>query len=106
MKADMEEPREIWLDCDDTVITVFGAQEGAEKGYNPRYHGRNSYKVKVAFVSQTCELINAELYGGTTHSNGGFLEFFKDTVSMLGPRTIVKGVRLTKDFRRKELYLL
>lgn len=98
LKADMEKPREIWLDCDDSVITVFGTQKGAEKGYNPRYHGRNSYKVKVAFVSQTCELINAELYGGTTHSNGGFLEFFKDTVSMLGPQTVVKGVRLDKGF--------
>ena len=60
--------------------------------------GRNSYKLKVGFVSQTGELINADLYGGTTHSNKGFLEFFKDTLSMLGPRTVVKGVRLDKGF--------
>lgn len=80
LKAKMDGPREIWLDIDDTVITVFGAQQGSEVGYNPRYHGRRSYKAKVAFVSGSCELLNAGLYGGKTASNGGFLEFFQETL--------------------------
>ena len=28
MKAKIDDPREIWIDTDDTVITVFGAQQG------------------------------------------------------------------------------
>jgi len=98
LKADMEPPRELWLDFDDSVITVFGTQEGSKVGYNPRYHGRRSYKVKVGFISQTGELLNAGLYSGETNSNKGFLDFFKETVSFVGPRTVVKGVRLDKGF--------
>jgi hypothetical protein len=31
------------LDLDSTVVTVFGHQEGAAVGYNPRYRGKRSY---------------------------------------------------------------
>src|SRR5712691_5021142 len=31
------------FDLDSTVLTVFGRQEGAEVGYNPRYRGKRSY---------------------------------------------------------------
>src|SRR5436305_13446036 len=31
------------LDLDSSVVTVFGRQENAEIGYNPRYRGKRSY---------------------------------------------------------------
>jgi hypothetical protein len=31
------------FDLDSTVLTVFGHQDGAEVGYNPRYRGKRSY---------------------------------------------------------------
>ncbi|SRR5260370_522004 len=31
------------LDLDSTIVTVFGRQDGAEVGYNPRYRGKRSY---------------------------------------------------------------
>src|ERR1019366_1541751 len=31
------------LDLDSTVVTVFGHQEGAAVGYNPRYRGKRSF---------------------------------------------------------------
>jgi len=99
LKARLDGPREVWLDFDDTVITVFGSQKGSAVGYNPRYHGRPSYKAKVAFISQTGELVNAGLYGGKTASNGGFLEFLQETLSKLDPRkTVVKGIRIDRGF--------
>jgi len=99
LKADLDGPREVWLDIDDSVITVFGSQEGAEVGYNPRYHGRCSYKTKVAFISGTGELVNADLYGGKTASNGGFLDFLQETFERLDSRkTVVKGIRIDKGF--------
>ncbi len=98
LKSDMENPREVWIDFDDTVVTVFGNQEGAKVGYNPRYHGRKSYKIKVGFISQTGELLNAGLYDGTASSNKGFLDFLKETVSLTGRRVVVKGIRLDKGF--------
>jgi hypothetical protein len=34
---------EVFLDIDTTVTPLFGEQEGARPGPNPRYHGRPSY---------------------------------------------------------------
>lgn len=99
LKADLDGPRSVWLDFDDSVITVFGNQEGSEVGYNPRYHGRSSYKVKVTFVSGSAELFNADLCGGKTASNGGFLEFLKETLAKIDPRkTVVEGIRIDRGF--------
>ncbi len=98
LKANIEGCREVWLDIDDTVITLFGNQEGGEVGYNPRYNGRPSYKAKVAFVSESAELANIKLYGGKTASNGQFADFFKKTLALLPQRLIVKGVRMDKGF--------
>ena len=33
----------VTLDVDSTALTRFGHQQGAEVGYNPRYHGRKSH---------------------------------------------------------------
>jgi hypothetical protein len=98
LKARTEPAREVWLDFDDTVITLFGNQEGAEVGYNPRYHGRPSHKAKVAFVAGTTELVNAQLYDGKTASNGQFMDFLQETLARISTRTVVAGIRLDKGF--------
>ncbi|ABO50799.1 transposase, IS4 family [Desulforamulus reducens MI-1] len=99
LKAKCDQSREVWLDIDDSVLTVFGKQEGSKVGYNPRYHGRPSYKVKVAFISGTCELVNAGLYSGNVASNGQFMEFLKETLEILANQNIlVKGIRMDKGF--------
>lgn len=99
LKAKSDQPREVWLDIDDSVLTVFGNQEGSKVGYNPRYHGRSSYKVKVAFISGTYELVNARLYSGNVASNGQFMEFLKETLETLAAQNIiVKGIRMDKGF--------
>lgn len=79
MHSKTSEPIEVWLDCDDTVITLHGNQEGGEVGYNSRYHGRPSIKAKACFIADTAELVNLKAYGGKTHSNGEFIDFFKGT---------------------------
>jgi len=98
MHAVTKDPIEVWLDCDDTVITLHGSQEGGEVGYNPRYHGRPSIKAKAAFIAETAETANLKAYGGKTHSNGEFLDFFKETEQLLPHNYITKGVRLDKGF--------
>ena len=99
LKAQCDSPREVWLDIDDSVITVFGQQKGSEIGYNPRYRGRASYKIKVAFISETGELVNVRLYGGKVASNGQFREFLKETLDILAAqKIIVKGIRIDKGF--------
>ena len=104
-KFRVEKPREVWLDFDDSVITVFGEQEKSAVGYNPRYHGRRSFKVKVGFISGTGELVYLKLYDGATASNGEFLDFLKDTLAKLDPKQItVKGIRVDRGFFDEKLF--
>jgi Transposase DDE domain group 1 len=42
------------LDLDSTVITVFGHQEGAAVGYNPRYRGKRSYDPLLCLEANSC----------------------------------------------------
>jgi hypothetical protein len=52
---------EVFLDVDTTVMPLFGEQEGARPGPNPRYHGRPSYHPILARVAQTGTIIGARL---------------------------------------------
>ena len=91
-------PREIMADFDDSVITVFGNQEKACIGYNPKYHGRPSYKEKVGVVSGTKEIVDLTLEEGSHNSNYEFLAFFKHFEGSLPPEWILKRVRCDSGF--------
>lgn len=102
LRSQWEGVREVWFDYDDSVLTLFGNQTEGEVGYNPRYKGRPSYKVKVCFISGSDELLNLDLYPGKTHSNGQFLEFHKRCEQMLPKNYVLKGVRADKGFMSED----
>ena len=52
------------LDLDSTVVTVFGRQEGAEVGYNPRYRGKRSYDPLLCLEANSAFLWDTELRPG------------------------------------------
>lgn len=52
------------LDLDSTVVTVFGVQEGAEVGYNPRYRGKRSYDPLLCLEANSSFLWDTELRCG------------------------------------------
>jgi hypothetical protein len=52
------------IDVDSTVEPLFGTQQGALPGPNPRYHGRPSYHPLLAVVAETGTVIGAELRPG------------------------------------------
>jgi len=54
------------LDVDTTVEVLFGAQEGALAGPNPRYHGRNSYHPLIMRVGEVDAVVGAHLRPGDT----------------------------------------
>ena len=71
------------LDIDSTVITRFGNQEGAEKGYNPKRHGRKSHHPIIAFVAETKMIANAWMRTGDSTSATEFKEFLDNTFTMI-----------------------
>lgn len=58
--------RELTVDVDTSVTPLFGEQEGAHVGYNPRYHGRPSYHPIFARIAETDTVLGARLREGDT----------------------------------------
>ncbi len=98
----------VWVNADDTVISVFSNQEKSAKGYNPKYRGRNSYKAKVMALGELDYVINMGLYSGDTASNGDFYNHLKESLAMMHQlRNItIEGIRLDKGFFDQKTFQL
>lgn len=62
------------LDLDSTVITVFGHQEGAAVGYNPRYRGKRSYDPLLCLEANSTFWWDGELRSGNAGTWSGSVE--------------------------------
>lgn len=62
------------LDLDSTVVTVFGNQEGAAVGYNPRYRGKRSYDPLLCLEANSAFLWDTELRPGNAGTWAGSVE--------------------------------
>lgn len=67
--------KELTIDCDSTVNTVFGNQEKANKGYNPKYRGFKSYHPLIAFSEEHKLVLNTEFRSGDAFTSQGICEF-------------------------------
>ena len=59
-----EQRSRLIFDLDSTVLTVFGHQEGAEVGYNPRYRGKRSYDPLLCLEANSSFFWDVELRHG------------------------------------------
>ena len=71
------------LDLDSTVVTVFGHQEQAEVGYNPRYRGKRSYHPLLCLEANSSLLWDTELRAGNAGTWDGSTELLADSISSL-----------------------
>jgi hypothetical protein len=62
------------LDLDSSVVTVFGRQENAEVGYNPRYRGKRSYNPLLCIEANSSFLWDTELRPGNAGTWDGSVE--------------------------------
>ena len=90
------------LDIDSSVITRYGQQEGAKKGYNPKKKGRNSHHPIIAFVNDVKIVANFWLRSGNTSSSNNFVGFLEETLSVFGDKK-VGLVRLDSGFFSKDI---
>ena len=81
----------VTLDMDSTVQGVYGAQEGAKKGYNPKKKGQNSYHPLLCFVAENRECLHNWFRSGNSYSANGSVEFMKECFARL-PKRIWKVV--------------
>ncbi len=73
----------ITIDLDSTVITRYGEQEGAKKGYNPKKRGRNSHHPLIAFIDQTKMVANSWLRSGNTSDINNVEAFLDETFDIV-----------------------
>ena len=71
------------LSFDSTVITRYGEQLGAKKGYNPKKRGRKSHHPIFAFLNRSQYIVNLWNRSGDTASGNGIVEFCKQTLDRL-----------------------
>lgn len=83
------------FDLDSTVLTLYGRQEGAKRGYNPKKKGRPSYHPLVCFEAHTKDFWHGDLRPGDASTGHGALELFKTCVAKLPPSA--RHLRLRAD---------
>jgi hypothetical protein len=90
------------LDVDSSVMTRYGEQQGAKKGYNPAKRGRPSHHPLIAFIADVKLVANMWLRSGDSSSSNNFLGFLEDTLSKLKNKT-VSLIRLDSGFCSSEI---
>jgi hypothetical protein len=83
------------LDLDSTVVTVFGHQEQAEVGYNPRYRGKRSYNPLLCLEANSSLLWDTELRPGNAGTWDGSVELLASCLASLPAD--VREVRVRAD---------
>ncbi|MDX9883763.1 MAG: IS1380 family transposase [Prolixibacteraceae bacterium] len=91
------------LDCGSSVLTRYGEQQGAKRGYNPHRQGRASHNPIIAFVSDVKLVANLWLRSGNTGSAEGFIPFLEDTFTKLQGKNI-SLLRLDSGFFGKDVF--
>jgi len=91
------------LDFDSSVVTRYGSQEGAAKGYNPKKPGRKSHHPIMAFIDDCNMIANFWLRPGNTSSANNFLAFLDDTLEKLSGKK-VGLIRADSGFYSKSIF--
>ena len=93
-KARSEGSRNVAINIDDTVCTIYGDQDGSGVGYNPTKNGRKSFKEKVGILETTNELINLTLEDGRHHTNYHLESFIRKCRLLLPDQWTLARVRI------------
>lgn len=91
------------LDIDSSVLTRYGEQDGAKKGYNKHKPGRKSQHPIIAFVSDIEMVANFWLRSGDAHTANNFKAFLEETLSFFDNKKIGL-LRLDSGFYDKSIF--
>jgi hypothetical protein len=86
------------FDLDSTVVTVFGHQDGAHVGYNPRYRGKRSYNPLLCIEANSSYLWDTELRPGNAGTWEGSVELLETSFVNIPPDIRELRVRADSGF--------
>jgi hypothetical protein len=93
-----EPPTRVIFDLDSTVLILYGKQEMARIGYNPKKWGRPSYHPLLCFNGITKDFWHGELRPGDTHTATGTVELLKASFAKLPASVKSVIIRADKGF--------
>ncbi|MFC1861433.1 transposase [Chloroflexota bacterium] len=74
---------ELTLDLDSHVKTVYGKQQRAKVGYNPKKAGRKSYHPLLCFIGETRDFLMGRFRAGNKHTSNGAVDLLKRCLRIL-----------------------
>jgi hypothetical protein len=90
-------PTTLVFDVDSVVLTLYGHQQGARVGYNPKKKGRRSYHPLLCFESHRQEFWHGSLRPGDAAANTGVVPFLKRCLAK-APKAIARSrIRVRAD---------
>jgi len=90
-------PSSLIFDVDSVVLTIYGQQQGARIGYNPKKHGRRSYHPLLCFEATRQEFWHGSLRHGDAGANTGVIAFLRRCLVKV-PSTVARSrIRLRAD---------
>lgn len=85
------------FDLDSVVITVYGQQQGARIGYNPKKKGRRSYHPLLCFESHHQEFWHGSFRRGNTSANTGAVPFMERCLNKVPSSVARSRIRVRAD---------
>jgi hypothetical protein len=90
-----------WIDFDSTQKTLYGSQEGAEKGYNTKNRGKKSYHPLICTEGRLRDCLGGLLRNGNIYTAVGVGEMLDEVYGLLPQRERLR-VRADCGFYEKE----
>jgi len=92
-----QSPSSLIFDIDSVVLTLYGQQQGARVGYNPKKHGRRSYHPLLCFEAARQEFWHGSLRPGNAGSSTGVIGFMRRCLAKV-PSTVARSrIRVRAD---------
>jgi len=100
----LKNQKTVILDFDSSVETLYGQQEGAAVGYNPRDHGKASLHPLFCFDGVSHHALNFELRAGDAYTSDGTSSMLEDTLNRLPENIETLYCRGDKGFGSETMY--
>lgn len=90
-------PTTLLFDLDSVVLTLYGHQQGAHVGYNPKKRGRRSYHPLLCFEGHHQEFWHGSLRPGEVAANTGVIAFMQRCLAKVPGEVARARIRVRAD---------
>ena len=83
VRQDFENRAKLTLDMDSHIKTVYGNQQRANVGYNPKKPGRKSYHPLFCFIGETRDFLLGKFRPGNKYTSHGAVKLLRECLQLI-----------------------